>query len=679
MATIVAEEPLTTDSVRANPGRQTLVWPWALGLVLLTIGSYANSLRAPYLFDDEYFFERDVTYRSVERALASSTPRRLGVLTFALDYRVHRLSPIGCHLLNVTIHATAGLLLLGLVRRTLNGSDVPSYLSERANTLAVIVAAVWLVHPLQTSAVTYVIQRFESLMGLWFLLALYALARGATSPRATLWYLLALCADWLGVQTKEVSAVLPVVALAYDRIFLSRDWREMLRRRGWVHAGFVACSVWMVYEIRWAFNPNQPSSAGLGTPGVTPWEYLGSQGGVILHYLRLSFWPDRLCLDYRWPVARTAAAIYVPGAIILGLLILTLGALWRRPKVGFLGLAFFVILAPTSSLMPIIDLAFEHRMYLPLAGVIGFVVVAGAWLVERASRSWPAASVAGMTCGAIVVTLLAARTVVRNADYADAIRMWQSNVAARPTNSRAVAQLGFALLERGRVVEAERQFLRAAELQPRAYWTLMGLGRVRFKQERYDEAADFFQEARLLTTTHSIACEYLARIEERREQWSRAAELYREAVTADPNYESLRLGLARVCLKSGDSAAGADALRGALERNPRSRDARRMLAEILATAADDAVRNGAEAVALAEALAAESNSTNAKTLDLLAAAYAAAGRFDDAIRTADRALTLPADAATRLRLRERLKSYREGNAVYESAGENRGARATAGP
>lgn len=649
----------TTARVGASNGSG---W-WSLGLILLTGAVYANSLRAPYLYDDKYYFERDVSYRSIAGALANSPTRRVGVLTFVAEYRAHRWSPVGCHSLNVTIHALAGLVLFGFVRRTLNLPGTATALAERATTLSGIIAAVWLVHPIQTCAVTYVIQRFESLMGLWFLLALYGLARGATSTNSWLWYGLAAVADWLGVQTKEVMAVVPVVAVAYDRIFLSDSWREVLRRRGGLHAAFALCSGWAAYEIRWAFDPTFHASAGVGTPGLTSWIYLRSQGGVILHYLRLVFWPDRLALDYAWPIAQSAAEIYVPGAVILGLLAITGWALWRRPRWGFLGLTFFVILAPTSSVMPIKDLAFDHRMYLPLAAIVSLTVLGLASFIFRNDQTRRGVCYIALGTAILVVGALGTRTVVRNRDFSDAIRLWSSNNRAAPQNSRGFAQLGFGLLDKGRVVEAERQFQRAAELNPRAYWTLMGLGRVRFKQARFDEAAGYFERARRIAVSRAIACEYLARIEERHGRWPRAAEFYREAIEVDPNYEQVRLGLARVLLNQGESAECATVLRDALVRESRSRPVRQMLAELLATTSDASVRNGPEAVGLAEALASETDYRHAATLDILAAAYAAVGRFDRAIEAAERGLSLPADQTTRTRLKERLEKYRNAEAI----------------
>src|SRR5437870_3823031 len=115
--------------------------------------------------------------------------------------------------------------------RTREGEPLPARYAEGAPWLAAAVAAIWLVHPLQTERVTYVIQRAEALMGLFFLLTLYFLVRGALSPRRKAWYLAAVLACVLGMGSKEVMSVAPLVALLYDRVFLSSSFKTLIRER----------------------------------------------------------------------------------------------------------------------------------------------------------------------------------------------------------------------------------------------------------------------------------------------------------------------------------------------------------------------------------------------------------------------------------------------------------------
>ena len=150
----------------------------------------------------------------------------------------------------------------------------------------------------------------------------------------------------------------------------------------------------MVPVLGVMLNPAGYTKSGfLSGAAVTRWEYLRSQPGVVLHYLRLAVWPDALCLDYGWPVATSAGAIAWPLLALAALAGLTLWSIRRCPPVGLLAGWFFLCLAPTSSLVPIVDLAFEHRMYLPLAALAVaavLLVYEGLELLSRRRRAGPA-------------------------------------------------------------------------------------------------------------------------------------------------------------------------------------------------------------------------------------------------------------------------------------------------
>ncbi|MFO0819753.1 MAG: tetratricopeptide repeat protein [Pirellulales bacterium] len=579
---------------QAESGR-TFHWLASLGLVLLTGLAFLNGLSAPFYLDDQQLLERNPAIRTLKGAVSIPTPRRVGMLSFALNYQVHRLSPAGYRVVNIAIHATAGLLLFGLVRRSLllpddsrdavAGASTGSTLASHSLVLASVAAAVWLVHPLQTGSVTYVIQRFESLMGMLYLATLYCLLRGATTTSESAvvrwaWYGAGLLAAFLGAETKEVMVTVPVVALAYDRIFLARDWRSLVRLRGAWHALLWLIAGWILWQTRAAIAGEQTVSAGLGTKGMTAWTYLSSQAGVLLHYLKLSFWPQQLCLDYQWPIAQSPWDIYPQGAVIVLLLVLTVVALFRAPRLGFLGFAFFTILAPTSSVLPIADLAFEHRMYLPLAcvvplTVVGFTSLVQSLLPDPAARRRVLVSFAG-----VVLVLLIGRTVARNRDYVDPIRMWNSVLAVTPRSYRAHNQLGLQYEKRGDLARAEHHFLETLRIRPNAWWVDIGLGNLRIRQDRWEDAEQHFQNALRHPAATSLACANLARLRELQERWREAADLYQRAVDKDPSFLDAWQALAAVQLRLGDTQSAASAYESILARDPRSAKAREGLSKL---------------------------------------------------------------------------------------------------
>ena len=358
----------------------------------------------------------------------------------------------GYHATNLAIHLAAALLLFGLLRRTFLLPAMRDGWGAAATPLALAVALLWAVHPLQTESVTYVVQRAESLVGLFYLLTLYGLVRGATAARPLGWYAVSALACLLGMASKEVMVSAPLVALLYDRTFLAGSFREALRRRYGLYLALAA--TWLLLAWLVAAAAGRGGTAGFGQ-GVGCWAYFGTQFGAIVHYLRLSAWPSPLVLDYGDGLARTAAEI-VPYAIVVGLLALaTVAALWQWPKAGFLGACFFALLAPTSSIVPVVTQTIaEHRMYLPLAAVVAAAVLGGyAACRGLARRGWLSRPAAGLLFGcaaAAAGVTLGTLTFQRNKDYRSGLSIWQDTAAKAPHNARAQCNLGVALMARGR-------------------------------------------------------------------------------------------------------------------------------------------------------------------------------------------------------------------------------------
>jgi len=436
-------------SPAADPARDSLnppsggVWPAlaCAAIILAGLAAYSNSFHGPFIFDDKYF----VTVQSAMKlwpiwpTLIGSRP--VVQASLALNYTLGGPGETGYHVFNVIVHLLAALTLFGIVRRTLALPTFAGRFGERiAAALGFCVALLWAVHPLQTEAVTYIIQRMESLMALFYLLTLYCVIRAATSQRPGAWHATAVAACALGMGCKEVMISAPIVVLLYDRTFIAGSFRDALRRRWGLYLGLAATWIILIRSVLEAFGPHVAAAgAGFGIKSVTPLLYAQSQFGVILHYLRLAFWPTGLCLDYFWPIARGAGEI-APGAAVVGILLAaTLWALARRPAWGFIGALFFLVLAPTSSILPIQDLAFEHRMYLPLAAVAAAVVVA-AFLLGRRLGLGVGALLVLCAAGAVALGMATHR---RNADYRTAISIYEDTVAKRPANPRAWQGLGW--------------------------------------------------------------------------------------------------------------------------------------------------------------------------------------------------------------------------------------------
>jgi hypothetical protein len=299
------------------------------------------------------------------------TSRPIVTLSLALSYALDGMNVRGFHIVNLAIHILAGLLLYGIVRRMLEGEKLSARYGGAASWLAAAAAGIWLVHPLQTESVTYIIQRAESLMGLFYLLTLYCCIRGFEARHAARWFLAAVIACAFGMGSKEVMVTAPVLVLLYDRIFVAPTFGQIFRQRWGLYAGLFA--TWLVLGALLAAMRVEDQTVLVSD--LTPWRYAITQFEVIVHYLRLSFWPHPLVLDYLWPLADNIPSVLPWAIVVLMLVAATVWALLRQAWAGFWGAWFFLVLAPTSTVVPIADAAFEHRMYLPLAAVAVLAVM----------------------------------------------------------------------------------------------------------------------------------------------------------------------------------------------------------------------------------------------------------------------------------------------------------------
>jgi protein O-mannosyl-transferase len=426
-------------------------------LVLAGLAAYGNSMRDAFVFDDidsivgnpalQHLWPPWKFFESLNRPVLN--------LTLAFSYAFANYSGLAqrgltvasFHAFNIAVHILAAVTLYALVRRTLTLPRLRARFGDAAIALALATALIWEVHPLQTESVTYVIQRAESLAGLFYLLTLYCVLRGADSGRPARWYAGAFACCAMGMGTKQTVATAPAVIFLYDWIFLSGSFLDTLRRRWPVYLALAA--TWVLVALSVASPAEtQRVSAGFQVSGITPAGYAVTQLGVILHYLRLTFWPAGLCLDYDWPSAKGLADV-LPGAIVVGaLLAATVAALLLRPVWGFLGAWFFLILAPSSSFYPIADKAAEHRMYLSLSAVAAFVAIGGYVLFGRLNEKRRYGWTGLIVVAVLIVGVLGYLTALRNQDYRSELSIWDDTVHKAPNNPRAIDGRGRAYFEK---------------------------------------------------------------------------------------------------------------------------------------------------------------------------------------------------------------------------------------
>jgi protein O-mannosyl-transferase len=366
---------------------------WRMGLIAgAGLLAYANSLSGSFILDDISAIVENHDIRDWSRLGSLLMPERelpvagrpLVNVSLAFNYALGGLDVRGYHAWNVAVHLGCALLVFGVVRRTLLAKRVDRKLGERSIDLAFAVSLLWALHPLNTEAVDYVTQRTETMMGLFYLLTVYASIRAIESSSWSGWPFVAVLACASGMACKETMVTAPVLVALYDRVFIFDSIKAAIKERWRLYAGLAF--TWLALALLVSSGP-RIHSAGFSS-GVSAWTYMLNQTVMIVRYLRLAVWPTSLVVNYGWPVPLTLGEVLPQALIVIALLVGTIAALMRRPPLGFLGATFFMTLAPTSSIVPIAtEVGAERRMYLPLISVVVLVVIGGVRLWDVTQRA----------------------------------------------------------------------------------------------------------------------------------------------------------------------------------------------------------------------------------------------------------------------------------------------------
>ncbi|MFH1887929.1 MAG: tetratricopeptide repeat protein [Pseudomonadota bacterium] len=439
-------------------------------LALAGLAVYANTLGHGFILDDAANILENPSIRNLFSFPGPLLPAR-GIpvshrivlnLSLAVNWAISGAAPWSYHLGNILLHILTALVLYGILARTLSLPPLAARLGDMARPVALASALVWMVHPLQTMAVAYVSQRGEVLSGLLILTTLYAAIRGLIpGAPGRAWRLGALAAFFLGITVKENMGIAPLAVLAWTWVFAGKNPLRAVREAPLLYVGFAVGFAVMLYNLN-AGLPHIPYGRDNQLWFSLSW--LWHQTPVLVHYLSLALWPHPLVFDYTDWLHPAFLATLPNFLFILALFSGTLAALVRQRPVGFLGAWFFLLLAPTSSFLRMVDVVVEYRMYLPLAALAaGFG--AGAFLLARRALSLRGAKQAWAVVMAVAVLALGTASHLRNRDYVDRLTIWADTLEKRPTSPRAAHNFGFALLEEGRVREALPYLVQAVETE----------------------------------------------------------------------------------------------------------------------------------------------------------------------------------------------------------------------
>lgn len=558
-------------AVPAPPGPARGLRPWqyvaalAAGLIAVFV-AYGPALGGPFVFDDWYL---PFTAQGYAHAgpLSWMGPRPLLMLTFWFNQRLSGMDPFSYHLLNVLLHFVTGAMAFLIARRLLALAGSPAGFKTEA--LAAFAGGVFLLHPVQTESVAYVASRSEALSVMFFYaaFALFLYRRSsAISWTGAVGILLLFGA---AASTKEHAAVLPALLLLTD-YYWNPGFSFQGIRRNWRLYALIAAGA--AIALRFVLIVLRASdTAGLNVSQFTWYEYFFTQCRVIWLYIRLFFLPYGLNLDHDVPISHT---VFQHGAIVglVALAIAIAAAVWYRrryPLASYGLLAFLLLLAPTSSVMPILDPSAEHRLYLPF---IGLLLVPLEFLRRwNVSRQALAATLGGVL--AISVWLTYQRSQVWTSDMA----LWTDAVSKSPQKARPQFQLGYAYFVRGQCKAAVQHYEIAGRIETPKYGLLVDWALAEDCAGNWQAAID---KLRLAAAERSNAHVYsvMGYIYGRNSRTAEALAALETAEKLDPNFEMLYVYRGAVYRLMYNFPAAMEQFRRALALNPEDQAARESLA-----------------------------------------------------------------------------------------------------
>ncbi|MBI5789340.1 MAG: tetratricopeptide repeat protein [Candidatus Schekmanbacteria bacterium] len=551
---------------RGNPGNSKPIaknyhdWRVTVAVIVLIIGIgftiYSNTFHAPFTFDDALLEqERDQQANIDVTSLKSITGRQrlLSYLSFDLNYAMGGNDPYVYHLTNIAIHVVAAITIYFLVLATLNLPALLAQYGQISQSAAALTALFFVAHPVQTQAVSYIIQRMTSLAGMFYLFSFLAYIKGRVSlgAKRTVLYLLAVFCALLAFSSKQHTVVLPLVILLYEFFFFQEldfsRYKKLLSVISLFLILPIAVGVFYLQDINWLLS-------GYNQYDFSMWEKIITEFRVLIYYVSILLLPlpSRLNLDYDYSVSRS---LVNPPATLISLIAVCALLFWaartakKRPLVSFCIFWFLLNLMLETFFLPI-EIIYEHRLYLP---AIGFFLIAAVYIIQF-FRRYPLPILLEITV--VIVALLGWGTYERNKIWGSEISLWSDVVQKSPKKARPHNNLGKAYATAGlsttdKVLSdkysdlAIKEYTQAVTLNPANYVAFDNLGQSYGRKEMTDEAIRACREAVRLKPDYMPAYNNLGVAYNRKKRYKEAMEACSKALELNPRYAKAHFNLGR--------------------------------------------------------------------------------------------------------------------------------------
>jgi Flp pilus assembly protein TadD len=629
-------------------------------MVIFVFVVFSSSINGPFVFDDTFNIKDNPNIRLTNLTLdgiigagfrSPCRHRPVANMSFALNYYLNRYDTAGYHFINILIHILTGIILFYLIKTTLlllssqnlkfrfetnilpdkpNAATSPysfNQVSHQRFYLSFFAALIWLVHPIQTQTVSYIVQRMNGMAAMFYILSLlfYIKARlsNAKGKKLAL-FLGCILSGILSLGSKEIAVTLPFFIFLYEWYFFQDVNLNWLKR----HSIYLLCLFLLIGSVILFFLGGHPIKNILSTyihRDFTLWQRVLTEFRVIIYYISLILFPHPMRLNLLHDFSISHSFIYpittlISFIAILGLIVTAIVTAKKKRLLSFCILWFLGNLIIESSVIGV-EIMFEHRLYLPSM----FFILIFVSLVYRFGRSgW----VKGMVLCAVVV-VFSVWTYQRNIVWSDDVRLWNDCVIKSPHKSRQHYNLGVVLARNGNLDDAIKQYRKAIYVKPDNVEAYYNLGNALMRK---GDAKDAIYN-------------------------------YRKALQFDPDFFKSYYNIAKILYSQGKISEAIYNYQKALTINNETPQTLFNLSWIYATSEDRNYRNGKKAVHLASILCRLTDNKQPLALDVLAAAYAENGNFTKAVDTAQKALGLAMQLGPKeliLGLKDRLKLYKAG-------------------
>lgn len=539
----------------ANKSRRTIHNPLFHCLLILFVGliAYINAFHVPFVFDDVPNIAENARIRSLSNISSlffsikgpPIAARPLTAATFAVNYYLNGLDTTGYHVFNLTLHLINGLLLYALIKLTAvclgYGRD-----DFRVLLTAVCSSLIFVAHPIQTETVTYIVTRSTLLATTFFLSGMILFVKAVVSERQKILYTVSLVfISCLGMASREEFFLFPFMLILYDYFFLSKfNGKEILRHYR-VHLPVLLTLSYLLYIV---LTYDYEEHAGFGVKTVSSFQYFMTQFNVHWTYIRLLFFPVSQNLDYDYPVAKTLFELPTILSFLGYVGLWTMGIFFSKRKrvISFCILWFMITLVPSSSIIPAVDVIFEHRLYMPLIGysILTIMIIFSISDKLLAKHSFTRAVLIQVLAIVLVLTGLAS---ARNTIWNDEIALWQDVVEKSPKKARAHNNLGVAYNEKALQSYSNKSML--------------------------DDAITHLSIATQLNPSYAAAHNNLGAAYADKGMTDRAIEHYEIAITLDPSNYKAHFNLGTEYIRMGLHDKGIDEIKICLQINPHFREA----------------------------------------------------------------------------------------------------------